>query len=617
MKSQLFVPGVAAAGLIVIGMCISALVQDPPEPQWFALAFLMILTGSFTIKIPSVTARLSVSETFVYASVLLFGTAAGTITVALEILVIIVAGVKTTREPMRILYNVSAAALSIWIAGNAFFAVAGIEPLANNRVPLGSLILPLALLAGLYFVLNSGLVAIAVALQRGEPAFAIWRTNFLPISVNYLGGASVSALFVSYTQTIDFVAFSVFVPLLVISYLTFKYSFSRIEGATQHVDEMKKLYLSTIETLATAIDAKDQVTSGHIRRVQQLALGLARELGLKDQSQLQALEAAALLHDTGKLAIPEHILNKPGKLTRGEFEKMKEHARLGAEILSSIKFPYPVVPIVRHHHENWNGQGYPDGLRGTEIPIGARILAVVDCFDALTSDRPYRPRMTDADALAILLQRRGVMYDPLIVDTFAERHQKLLSSVDVEAAPENVRSPQSAATAVNLSLADDSAVSPDLTLPLEQLADEVVRELSADLAIVFMCDRDNDRLLSVVSRGRVGGLNRRVVIALGTAVSGWVAVNRTPLVNADPSLDFADAAPVEGLVRSICVPILRAGNVTGVLSIYTKDPRGFSDDDREFLERQVHRADSEATFNTVVAMLKDKSARSDFRRTIH
>src|SRR4029450_2618898 len=230
----------------------------------------------------------------------------------------------------------------------------------------------------------------AMAIQKRDSAIALWRTNFLGLAVNYFGGASLAALFVSYTRTIDLVALGVIVPLLIISYLTFKTSLGRVEDATRHVEEVKRLYLSTIETLATAIDAKDQVTHGHIRRVQQFALGLARELGVRDQSQLQALEAAALLHDTGKLVVPEHILNKPGKLTRGEFEKMKAHASVGAEILSSINFPYPVVPIVRHHHENWDGTGYPDGFRGTDIPIGARILAVVDCFDALTSDRPYR-----------------------------------------------------------------------------------------------------------------------------------------------------------------------------------------------------------------------------------
>ena len=140
----------------------------------------------------------------------------------------------------------------------------------------------------------------------------------------------------------------------------------------------------------------------------------------------------------GKLAIPEFILNKPGDLTSNEFDVMKQHANIGADILGSIHFPYPVVPIVRHHHESWDGSGYPDKLKGVAIPLGARILSVVDCFDALTSDRPYRPRLSVEDAIAILVQRRGTMYDPLIVDRFIEAQQELSeiaasSDGDVEA----------------------------------------------------------------------------------------------------------------------------------------------------------------------------------------
>src|SRR4029434_6851682 len=234
-------------------------------------------------------------------------------------------------------------------------------------------------------------------------------------------------------RQVHFSVIALILPLLFISYLTMRSSFGRLEDWKRHVDKLNRLYLSTVETLATAIDAKDEVTHGHIRRVQIAALALAREIGITDDTTLQAIEAAALLHDTGKIAVPEHIINKPGKLTPAEFEKMKLHAPIGADILSAIDFPYPVVPIVRHHHENWNGTGYPDGIKGTEIPIGARILSVVDCFDALTSDRPYRPRLSDDDAVAILLQRRGVMYDPMIVDTFIKIHSQIVpESVDTK-----------------------------------------------------------------------------------------------------------------------------------------------------------------------------------------
>src|SRR5207248_3778366 len=233
-------------------------------------------------------------------------------------------------------------------------------------------------------------------------------------------------------------------PLLFVLYFTFKTSMQRLEDANSHVEQVNRLYLSTIETLAMAIDAKDQITHGHIRRVQTLAVGLARKVGVTDANLIKAIEAAALLHDTGKLAVPEYILNKPGKLTAAEFEKMKLHVTVGADILTAIDFPYPVVPIVRCHHESWDGTGYPAGLKGTDIPIGARILAVVDCYDALTSDRPYRPRLSDREALAILIQRRGSMYDPLIVDTFARVYREIVPErpplVDTQRALEEITS---------------------------------------------------------------------------------------------------------------------------------------------------------------------------------
>ena len=226
-------------------------------------------------------------------------------------------------------------------------------------------------------------------------------------------------------HNLTFAAVGLFVPLLVLAYVSSKLSTTRVEETNGHLNELSQLYLSTIEALALAIDAKDQVTSGHIRRVQQCSVALARELGISDEEQINAIEAAALLHDLGKLAVPQHILNKPGKLTPVEFDQMKTHATIGADILATIDFPYPVEPIVRHHHEMWDGRGYPEGLSGDAIPIGARILSVVDCFDALTSDRPYRRALPKDQALALIVERRGTQYDPRVVDTFVAACDRL------------------------------------------------------------------------------------------------------------------------------------------------------------------------------------------------
>lgn len=204
-----------------------------------------------------------------------------------------------------------------------------------------------------------------------------------------------------------------------------------------HLGKVNRVHIAAIEALARAVDAKDQVTHEHIRRVQDEAVRLARALAIDDEGEIQAIRTAALLHDVGKLAIPEHILTKPGPLTPAEYDIMKRHAPVGADILSVIGLPHEVASIVRHHHENWDGSGYPDGLSGDRIPIGARILAIVDCFDALTSDRPYRPRLTENDALKIVADRRATMYDPRVVDAFSN----LQGTVIPEAVQPAVRLP--------------------------------------------------------------------------------------------------------------------------------------------------------------------------------
>ena len=359
---NVYITAVVAAGLGVIALSFQSLYVDLIGYQWFILAFLTLISGSATVKLPSVPATISISETFVFTSVLLFGQQAGTLTVALDGLVISFWLARKQPRFAQTLFNVAAPSLSIWLAASAFYAAAGVEPLIRQASDITDLVLPLFLFTVLYFLLNSGFIALAISFESTISPYTIWRKNFMWLSLNYFGGASVAALLVVYTRDIDLTYLGVIVPLLLILYFTFHTSMARVEDANRHLAQMNSLYLSTIETLAMAIDAKDQITHGHIRRVQSYAVALARASGVKDEEQLKAIEAASLLHDMGKLAVPEYILNKPGKLTPAEFEKMKKHASAGADILSSIDFPYPVVPIVRHHHENWDRTGYPDGL---------------------------------------------------------------------------------------------------------------------------------------------------------------------------------------------------------------------------------------------------------------
>ena len=556
-RGRVFLTFVIGAGLVAIAASVYQLHVQSIEQQWYLLAALTLVSGSATVKLPSIPATISISETFIFASVLLFGPAAGTVTVALDGLVISFWMAKRRPEWYRALFNMTAPAASIWCASQVLFQVSRIEPLIRQPATVNTLLVPLIMFTFIYFGLNSGLITLAVAFETGLPPYEIWRDNFRWVSLNYFCGASVALLLVVYSRDVDLRFIGVIVPLLFVLYFTFKTSMQRVEDANRHVEQVNRLYLSTIETLAMAIDAKDQITHGHIRRVQTFAVGLARRVGITDPNLIKAIEAAALLHDTGKLAVPEYILNKPGKLTAAEFEKMKLHVIVGADILSAIDFPYPVVPIVRCHHESWDGTGYPEGLRGTDIPIGARILSVVDCFDALTSDRPYRPRLSDDEALAILLQRRGSMYDPLVVDTFARVYREIAPETPPVGETPHALSEITSLTS-NLIVAPrqtENATSVDYLLALSQatqalpehssVADtcDVIgrhlhRLIPSTLCVYYSYDLVTDDLEAKHTSGEGGTVVKGIRIDLGHHLSGWVAVNRRTISNSDPVLDL-------------------------------------------------------------------------------
>jgi len=458
-----------------------------------------------------------------------------------------------------------------------------------------------------YFGINSGLTATAVAFSARRRISEIWREHFLPLLPSYFAAASVALLLAVALRVVHFGAVALILPLLVISYLTFRSSFGRLEDSKQHVSALNRLLLSTVETLATAIDAKDEVTHDHVRRVQQGTLALARELGVTDAEALKALEAAALLHDTGKIAVPEHILNKPGKLTAAEFEKMKLHAPIGAEILSSIEFPYPVVPIVRHHHENWDGTGYPDGLKGSDIPLGARILSVVDCYDALTSDRPYRRRMTDEQALKIITDRRGTMYDPLVVDTFVATYQRIMPAPETAPHPvarvigdaraqdrrEMLReSPRAGGGDVTDGLLAVTSLSRALTgqagvADVGALIWMIVRQvLPCEAMAIFLPDERTDQIAIRFAAGPNATALRGISRPNGSGIAGWVAVNQRAAVNADAALDLGmragDMSPA--LRACLAVPLIEGDALVAVLALYRERPGSFSDDELRLVE---------------------------------
>ena len=586
---------VVAAGALVL-VHEGFIARTVPHPlAWIALASVAFLAEAFRLHFASVSANIALGDTFFIATALLFGPAPATLATS-------AAGLLYSclrRKPARqLLFNPSALALSMAVASRAFFAAAGVEPLAITATPMASLVGPLLLFTLVYFALNSGLMAIAIALDARQSPVEVWKRHFRWLWIGYLAAASVAFVLILLLQQRSLAAVALVLPLFAVFYLTLRATFGRLDDARRHLGDMDRLYLSTVETLAMAIDAKDDVTHSHVRRVQAYAVGLARALNLTDELTLKAIEAAALLHDTGKLAVPERILNKPGKLTESEFERMKEHVDIGADILSLVEFPYPVVPIVRAHHESWDGSGYPRGLRGTDIPIGARILSVVDCFDALTSDRPYRRRMTDDQAIAILRERQGRMYDPEVVDTFvqvyrglevrgddAPQHREVMQRVTQsrhDAVPRDVApeltagAPSSLLAFVSLSrlASGDASLGDVLALGSRLLTDIVPGATGA----WFVPDGHRDGLVVADAFGPSASALSGVTVAIGDRLTGWVAANRQGIINSDAALDLGTRSETASLQSCMSVPLLMGESLVGVLSLYAPSANAFADD---------------------------------------
>jgi putative nucleotidyltransferase with HDIG domain len=584
--------------------------------QWLALVMLTVVSGLLPVKLPSVNVSISISETFVIAGTLLFGVSGGTVLVLLDALFISIRLYWSRRlKWQQVAFNLAAPPLSIWLAAS----IAGVRPLYATDPVFGAWFVgQLTLFTTLYFLLNSWLLTGALALQQGIKARVLWWRHFRELLVNYGAGGSVAALLVYNTRTVDPYFVAATIPLLIVLFLTYQWANRRVEAEREKTQELNRVFLSTIEALALAIDAKDQVTHGHIRRVQRYTMALADALGVKDEKQLDALRAAALLHDTGKLAVPEYILNKPGPLTASEFERMKVHAAVGADILKSIDFPYPVEPIVRYHHESWDGSGYPTGIKGAEIPLGARILSVVDCYDALTSDRPYRPRYSRDHAEQVLRERRGTMYDPWVVDGFLS----ILGELEKAESAEMKITRQDSAWAS--SLAPDQLEVISATTAEDREFNELRRELpkAASLpeaaevlfrhvrrivpavsACFFTPTTDGADIIPVASSGTASAILQDLRIPIGDRISGWAMAHRQVVQNSNAALELGPVVRTLSvpLRFAVAIPVINGQNAPlGVVSFYGSDP--FNSDHLRMLESAV------ALFSAAVLTKPDRQS---------
>src|SRR5438309_8724830 len=367
---------------------------------------LALLASTLKVSLPGFTGTMSVIFLFILIGIRELGLAETVLMSCLGVFVQCYWNAKTKPKPVQVLFNVASMATAV--AASFYVYHFGFEVLQYN------LALMLVATASTFFLMNTVPVACAISLTEYKPVRKIWSECYFWSFPYYLVGAAIAGLVSFVSRSAGWLASLFVLPVIYLIHRSYRLYLARLEGEKKYAEDMASLHVRTIEALALAIEAKDQTTHAHLCRVQLYALEIGKELGLSED-EIQALRAAAVLHDIGKLAVPEHIISKPGRLSPEEFEKMKIHPVVGAEILERVQFPYPVVPIVRSHHEKWDGSGYPYGLRGEEIPIGARILAAVDCLDALASDRQYRRALPLDDAMKHVEMEAGTSFDPTVV----------------------------------------------------------------------------------------------------------------------------------------------------------------------------------------------------------
>ncbi|MEZ5402005.1 MAG: HD domain-containing protein [Bryobacteraceae bacterium] len=589
--ARLYAGAVIAAGVALLGQ--AALTWESRDPIRFVV-FLVVTCAASCMKVvlPSVSGTMSGLVLFALVALPQLGPSETTLLACTGIVVQTLWHARTKPRPVQVAFNIATMAISTATAYDVF----------RTAVERGRLEVALALLlaATAFYAANTVAVSLIIAITESRPVWPVWRDGYRWSFPVYLVGAALAAIVNGLSVWIGWQTSLLILPVLYVIHSFHKLNIDRLEKAramaeqeSVHEREKTSIHLRTIEALALAIEAKDGTTHDHLQRVQVYAIEVGKDLGLSDD-ELEALRAAAILHDIGKIAVPEYIISKPGRLTQAEFTRMKIHPVVGARILDQVQFPYPVSPIVRSHHEKWDGTGYPDGLKGEQIPIGARILSAVDCFDALASHRQYRRAMPLPDALAVLHKESGKAFDPAVVEVLARRYLELeelargsRGATEQEVAPvAPIQVERGAAPATGFAEAGPTGDLANLCARLAEdrgvraLADfgeRATRQIRPDAFAVFL-ERDQ-QMVCVFAQGvaveRLEGLS----VPVGSGMLGWVAENRKPIVNGNPSVDpgfsFSPGDP-DALLSALAVPVEPDGWNFGILCLYSKQADAFT-----------------------------------------
>ena len=614
IQTKAFVGITALVGAVVLGFSLSHWQSQDPT-RFVCYLVVAILASGLKVQLPGIDGTMSVNFLFILLGVLELSLPETLVIGCTASLAQSVWQLRGRLDPVKVLFNVcgmmaNATALTYL----TYYSLVG--RFGSNKPIL------LMVSALMFFFANTLPISIVIALTEGKSSRRVWSECYFWSFPYYLVGAAAVGLVGIINRSAGWQTSLLVLPLIYWVYRSYRLYLGRLEAEKErvevekrHVEQIASLNMRTIEALALAIEAKDHTTHTHLQRVRTYAVEVAKELSLAEE-QIEALRAAALLHDIGKLAVPEQIINKPGKLTPEEFEKMKVHPLVGAEILDRVAFPYPVAPIVRAHHERWDGTGYPEGLTGEGIPIGARILAAVDCLDALASHRQYRPALPLAEAMAKVKEKSGTWFDPKIVTILEsryielERMAQMSEDTAVAGLSRTVRVERGQAPAAGFErtepthgpidnadfltsiasarqeaqtmfeLSQDLGISLSLSETLSVLSMRLRRMIPFDSIAVFV-NRNGWLLPELVSGENFRALSA-LKIRVGEGLCGWVAENSRPIVNGNPQVEAGYSSdPVKHttlLQSALVVPLEGLNGVVGVLAMYQTNRDAFTPD---------------------------------------
>ena len=614
IQTKAFVGTTALAGAVVLGFALSHWHSQDPM-RFVCYLVVAVLASGLKVQLPGIDGTMSVNFLFILLGVLELSLPETLVIGCTASLAQSVWQLRGRLDPVKVLFNVcgmmaNASALTYLTYHSLVERFGASKPIL------------LMVSAFMFFFANTLPISIVIALTEGKSSRRVWSECYFWSFPYYLVGAAAVGLVGIINRSAGWQTSLLVLPLIYWVYRSYRLYLGRLEAEKErvevekrHVEQIASLNMRTIEALALAIEAKDHTTHTHLQRVRTYAVEVARELNL-DEAQIEALRAAALLHDIGKLAVPEQIINKPGKLTPEEFEKMKVHPLVGAEILERVAFPYPVAPIVRCHHERWDGSGYPEGLAGESIPIGARILAAVDCLDALASHRQYRPALPLSEAMAKVKEKSGTWFDPKIVEILERRYVELermaqmSEDTAISGLSRTVRVERGLAPAAGFErtepthgpvdnadfltsiasarqeaqtmfeLSQDLGVSLSLSETLSVLSMRLRRMIPFDSIAVFV-NRNGWLLPELVSGENFRALSS-LKIRVGEGLCGWVAENSRPIVNGNPLVEAGYSSDpgkhTTSLQSALVVPLEGLNGVVGVLAMYQTNRDAFTPD---------------------------------------